>query len=41
MQTLGIVEKMYPWTESPRSIHAAETLPDGELYKLKENQVPL
>lgn len=27
---------MYPWTESPRSIHAAETLPDGELYKLRK-----
>lgn len=36
MSTLGIVEKMYPWTESSRSIHAAEALPDGELYKLRK-----
>ena len=36
MPTLGIIEKMYPWTESPHSIHAAETLSGKELYKLRK-----
>ena len=36
MPTLGIVEKMYPWTEGPRSILAAEPLPGKELYKLRK-----
>lgn len=36
MPTLRIIEKMYPWAESPSSIHVAETLPAEELYKLRK-----